>query len=557
MVVADAKSASASETNSLRSGDASVNADEAFLSTLGYKQEFKREFTRFELFGVAFSIIGVLPSIASVLVFAIPNGGPIALVWGWAVCAFFIFFIALSMAELGSAMPTSGGLYYWTFSFASPRYRRLLSWIVGYSNSIGLISGVAGVDWGCAVQVMAAASIGSDMAFAPTTRQTFGVFVALLIAHGILCSMATRVLARLQTFYIVINFVICFAVIIALPAATPKEFRNDASYALGGFANLAGWPNGFAFILSFLAPVWTINAFDSTVHISEEAANARTAVPFAIIASTFMAGVLGWGMNMAFVFNMGQDMESILSNPIGQPLATIFFNSLGKSGTLALWSLLVIAQFMMGSSALLATSRQMFAFARDGALPFSSVLHRIDSRTRTPVIAVWVCVSGAFLVGLLTFAGAAAINAIFAMGVCAQYLAYGIPIACFALAKGTNRARTGPFTLGRLSFPIAATAVIWMIFASIIVLFPSVPAPTPNEMNYATVVFGGVLGLAIIYYFFPRYGGMYWFQGPLGALRVLENDAKDRSSNFSEKDSERKGESESSVEKIREVQNEY
>ncbi len=79
------KSASASDTNSIQSEGVGVNADEAFLSTLGYKQEFKREFTRIELFGVSFSIIGVLPSIASVLVFAIPNGGPIALVWGVSV----------------------------------------------------------------------------------------------------------------------------------------------------------------------------------------------------------------------------------------------------------------------------------------------------------------------------------------------------------------------------------------------------------------------------------------------------------------------------------------
>lgn len=106
------------------------------------------------------------------------------------------------------------------------------------------------------------------------------------------------------------------------------------------------------------------------------------------------------------------------------------------------------------------------------------------------------------------------------------------------------------------SMPIAAIAVTWMIFASIIVFFPSVPAPTPNEMNYATVVFGGVLGLAILYYFFPRYGGMYWFQGPLGALRVLENDAKEETSaSLSDKDSSRKDES--SIEKIREVEDEY
>lgn len=40
-------------------------------------------------------------------------------------------FVALALAELGSAMPTSGGLYYWTWTFATPRWRNVLSWIVG------------------------------------------------------------------------------------------------------------------------------------------------------------------------------------------------------------------------------------------------------------------------------------------------------------------------------------------------------------------------------------------------------------------------------------------
>jgi amino acid transporter len=49
----------------------------------------------------------------------------------WTVCSIFLSIIALAMAELGSAAPTSGGLYYWTFMFSSPRWRCLLSWIVG------------------------------------------------------------------------------------------------------------------------------------------------------------------------------------------------------------------------------------------------------------------------------------------------------------------------------------------------------------------------------------------------------------------------------------------
>jgi len=47
---------------------------------LGYKQELRRNFTLIEIFGIAFSIMGLLPSIASTLAFSIP-AGPVGLVW--------------------------------------------------------------------------------------------------------------------------------------------------------------------------------------------------------------------------------------------------------------------------------------------------------------------------------------------------------------------------------------------------------------------------------------------------------------------------------------------
>lgn len=86
------------------------HADEALLASLGYKQEFKREFTPLEVFGIAFSIIGLLPSIASVLVYALPNGGPASMVWGWLVASLGVLSVGISMAELASAAPTSGGV---------------------------------------------------------------------------------------------------------------------------------------------------------------------------------------------------------------------------------------------------------------------------------------------------------------------------------------------------------------------------------------------------------------------------------------------------------------
>ena len=85
-------------------------ADEALLASLGYKQEFKREFTPLEALGIAFNVMGILPSVASVLVYALPNGGPASMVWGWAAASIGIFFVGVSMAELASAAPTSGGV---------------------------------------------------------------------------------------------------------------------------------------------------------------------------------------------------------------------------------------------------------------------------------------------------------------------------------------------------------------------------------------------------------------------------------------------------------------
>lgn len=102
---------------------------------------------------------------------------------------------------------------------------------------------------------------------------------------------------------------------------------------------------------------------------------------------------------------------------------------------------------MMGSSMMLAASRQNFAFSRDGALPFSRYLYRMNSYTKTPVNTVWFCAFFSMLLGLLAFAGAQAINAVFSISVIALYVAYSIPIV--ARFVFNNDFKPGPFNLGR------------------------------------------------------------------------------------------------------------
>lgn len=72
------------------------------------------------------------------------------------------------------------------------------------------------------------------------------------------------------------------------------------------------------------------------------------------------------------------------------------------------------------------------------------------------------------------------------------------------------------------SLPVAIIAVTWMIFNTTVFFFPSNPNPNAADMNYAVVVLGGTLGLALIYYYLPRYGGVHWFRGPISNIEVEE-----------------------------------
>ncbi|KAF7347019.1 putative amino-acid permease C11D3.08c [Mycena venus] len=526
------------------------NNDIVLLARLGYKQELKREFTPVELFGFGFSVSAIVPSVASVLFYSLPNGGSSAMIWGvqWATSSVFLMFIALAMAELGSAAPTSGGLYYWTYKYSSPRFRNLLSWMVGYINTISYITGVAGIDWSCATLIMAAASIGSDGSFIPTIHQTFAVYCGVVVVHGFIASCATKVIARLQYTFISINVALILVMIIGLPAATSTDLRNSAKYAFGNFENSGFSPasaihpmiksgsNSLAQWLCFHFKfpgsivvhrlVFTVRkggiscslvsnqgGFDVGVHISEEARNASIAVPWAIVSVTGIGCLLGFAVQISVAFCMGKDTITILSSPVQQPMATILLNSFGKTGMLVIWAFIFIALFMSGVSLLTSSSRQTFAFSRDGALPFAGFLYRINPYTGTPVRCVWFSATCAMLLGLITFAGSQATAALFTLGVVGQYMANSIPIAARYL--GGQKFQRGPFHLGLFSMPVAVVAVLWMWFMTVVLMFPTAPDPVAQTMNYTVVVMGGVSLLALGYYYFPKYGGAHWFKGPV------------------------------------------
>jgi amino acid transporter len=143
--------------------------------------------------------------------------------------------------------------------------------------------------------------------------------------------------------------------------------------------------------------------------MSEEAANATKAVPYGIIMSIGSCWLFGFILVIVIAACMNPDPSIVLSSPFGQPMAQIYYEALGKNGALGMMSLLMIVQFLMGVSILVAASRQSWAFSRDGALPFSKFFRPISKTFGyIPVRTTLGCAFLAAVLGLLCLIAPAA-----------------------------------------------------------------------------------------------------------------------------------------------------
>ena len=106
--------------------------DEDRLAQLGYKQELKRNWSLLHNFGVSFSIISVVTGITTLFEYGLSTGGPGVMSIGWIVVCFFTMFVALGMAEIVSAIPTSGGPYFWAAILAPGNGSAFAAWITGW-----------------------------------------------------------------------------------------------------------------------------------------------------------------------------------------------------------------------------------------------------------------------------------------------------------------------------------------------------------------------------------------------------------------------------------------
>ncbi|MEW6057607.1 MAG: amino acid permease [Bdellovibrionota bacterium] len=474
------------DQNDLSTLQASKDAND--LKHLGYAQELLRNMGGFSNFAISFSIISILTGAIQLYGYGLQHGGPFVLTVGWWIVSFFTLAVALSMAELASAYPTAGALYHWSAILGG----RTLGWFTACFNTMGQFAILAGIDFGLALLLRGFLGLPENTAI------TTGLYAVLLFSHAVLNHLGIRIVARLNDFSAWYHVGVVFLLIGALVV---KGFTQPVSFLVTQ-NNTDGFSYPYSFLLGLLLAQWTLTGYDASAHVSEETIDPRRRAPWGIFLAVAVSIVFGSAMLSAITLSIPDLAQA---TAFGEGAFTeVLRLALGPALGNTIVGLVLIAMWLCGLSALTSASRMVYAFARDGGLPYSKSLASVSQKHRTPAVAIWTLVAIALLLAL----SVKAYSAVVSIATIALYISYGLPIAAGLYAKLSKKNQVkGPWNLGRFSTPVSFVALVWICFITTVFVLP------PNDQ--AGVVIGG-LTLSLIAAWALRVRSR--FQGPKIAL---------------------------------------
>lgn len=239
-----------------------------------------------------------------------------------------------------------------------------------------------------------------------------------------------------------------------------------------------------------------------------------------MVSTALINGGLGFIMLITFLYTLG-DLSTVLSPPSGFAFVSAFHNATGSNAaTTGLSCIIVILEVCSAISILATASRQMFAFARDNALPFSRVFAYVHPRSQIPIWSILCTTLVTSLLSLINIGSTAAFNAIASLAIASLFFTYILSIATFLGARfrpgGLPPAR---FSLGKFGLPINVFSVAYLSFAIIFTFFPTTKEVTPQTMNWSILVFGAVVIFAILQYVIH---GDRIYQDPVSRVRKIQ-----------------------------------
>src|SRR6266852_440805 len=274
----------------------------------------------------------------------------------WVVGGLYALSGASSMAELGAAIPRSGGQY----NFSRRALGEYAGFIIGWSDWLST----------CGTAAAVAIVIGeySGELLAPLAGHVKMIAVVIIVGffvlqwRGIKWGSGTQLLtAGIKTLAFVIVVAACFM------------WGGHAGAAVSASSTSApplptGWPLALAILFGLQAVFYTIDGWDGIIYFGEEVRNPGRDIPRAIFGSvaTIMGIYLLINAAVLYVLQMSQIVGNTFS--LGTAAERIF----GPYGDTIIRSIMVISLLSCLNANQLFCSRTLYAMSCDG-LFFRSV----------------------------------------------------------------------------------------------------------------------------------------------------------------------------------------
>lgn len=493
--------------------DQSHAEDVKVLHSMGYAQELSRRMGLFSNFAISFSIICILSGGINSLAQATSGAGGAGIGIGWPLGVLMSGVFALCMAQIGSAYPTAGGLYHW----GSILGNRFTGWVTAWFNLLGLVTVLGAINVGTYTFFISA--FGPALHIDNNLTNEIVFLVIITGAMALINHFGIGLTARLTDFsgYLILATAVALTIVCLLATRTWDFSR------LWTFANYSGdagggvWPpvdGTWVFLLGLLLPIYTITGYDASAHTSEETVKAAHTVPNGMVQSVLWSGIFGWIMLCAFVLMLPDMGEAAKQG------WNVFFWAMDSQVNPVVKEILYVAifvsQLLCGLATVTSASRMIFAFSRDGGLPFSNALSTVSFKYRTPVAAIWTASVAAvlfvWLASIVSIAGTSAYTIVVSCTVIFLFFSFIIPIVLGMIAFGGEKwPHMGPWNMGRgLYMLIGVLAIISMVTIFVIGIQP------PNQ--WALYITVGFLILAAIVWFALENRR---FEGPPVGERIL------------------------------------
>lgn len=500
--------------------DPALSDDDALLATLGYKQELSRSWSSFSNFAISFSIISILAGCFTTFGQAWNNGGPVAISWGWPVISALILIIGLTMSELVSAYPTSGGIYWWASKMGGPA----AGFFTGWLNLIGLLAVTASVGYGAATFLdLTLDTVSTSWAKHSGLKVVFLIFVIIMVLGALANIFSSHLLAvinNISVWWHVAGAAFIIGILFLIP-----DKHQSASFVFTDRINNSGYlDNKYWFLvlpLGLLLTQYTITGFDASAHLSEETQGAAKGAAQGIWRSIFYSAIGGYVLLLAFLFAV-QDPAAVTKG--GGAVDLIFGQALPQKWHFVVLFIATAGQLFCATACLTSASRMTFAFSRDRGIPGSTWLAKVDPRTHIPANAVvFVAVIGVLItlpalveVDVNGAPVPVAFYAVTSVAVIGLYLAFAIPI--FLRWRMGDAFEPGSWTLGSKYKWMNIVAVAEITVICIYFIMPFTPSAIPGNkdfsfkfVNYAPVLTFGSLAVLAIWWFASA---RKWYTGP-------------------------------------------